>query len=259
MGIWDKVPRNNKSHSQQSAINIPPHAIKLKKNPPSSLDDNKDKNQRKKPSSSGPSHLGKIIAPQTFIKKTNISASSTTMNNNTVQLSVAQNNLCPKRLQTVLQDGLSGIEKYYLQQKYKIPNNYSFMKAPSLNEEVFPFMDERAKILDSRLFNQQEMLSTCMAALLEGLASAPSGGGFRAAKENLHAGLHLLADLHNELTKARRNVIDSNLKSFLLKKIGQGRADFEDVNHDIKRDDTVFGREIGNLLRKELLEQFRQK
>lgn len=141
----------------------------------------------------------------------------------------------------MLQRGMPKIDKDKLCKKYLIPENCKLLQAPKLNLEISAAITERIRGRDKKMLATQQQLGVGVTALnraLDVLVARDENHVIKAIKY-LSDASRLLCDLHFMGTQHRIKLITPYLgKSFL------------NVIHDTNRDETLFGSDLVQKIKK---------
>lgn len=139
----------------------------------------------------------------------------------------------------VLVDGLTKEHKQQLAEKHLVPDNFRLAKAPLLNPEIVPVLNDGARNRDKLMEKSQNQLGLGISELTN-LASCVIREDLNKVEllKKISDISQIFLDLHYEDTKRRRKLITASLDKKFLHMIS-----------DIKRDTYLFGTNLGDKIK----------
>lgn len=144
-----------------------------------------------------------------------------------------------KRWGRVLLDGLTKEQKQQMTEKYLIPDNFRLAKAPLLNPEITPILNEAARNRDRLMEKSQNQLGLGISELTN-LASTVIREDLSKVEilKRISEISQIFLDLHYEDTKRRRKLITASLDKKFIHMVS-----------DVKRDTYLFGSNLGEKIK----------
>ncbi|XP_060807699.1 uncharacterized protein LOC132903420 [Amyelois transitella] len=139
----------------------------------------------------------------------------------------------------ILVDGLTKDQKQSILEKSLIPDNFRLAKAPILNPELTPVLNEQARNRDKALEKSQKQLGVGISRLTNLASSIIEGNSDKIELlRQVSEASQIFLDLHYEDTKRRRKLVASSLDKKFLNMIT-----------DVKRDTFLFGTNLGEKIK----------